>query len=190
ACGLFLLALGKLALVDTVQQRQMQFTPILNKYFLSSLAVIVCLFVAAALIQKSPKKIFAPRLELAFTLVALAAIWLVTSVETFTYFQTRAVAFEGDIVRRHEFRLGQMALSVLWSVYAAVLITIGFLRRAAAIRWAALALFAITVIKVMMVDIAVLQQLYRIIAFFVLGLLLLLVAWGYHKAFHAKEAPE
>jgi uncharacterized membrane protein len=190
ACGLFLLALGKLALVDTVQQRQMQFTPILNKYFLSSLAVIVCLFVAAALIQKSRKKIFAPRLELVFTLVALAAIWLVTSVETFTYFQTRAVAFEGDIVRRHEFRLGQMALSVLWSVYAAVLITIGFLRRAAAIRWAALGLFAITVIKVMMVDIAVLQQLYRIIAFFVLGLLLLLVAWGYHKAFHAKEAPE
>jgi uncharacterized membrane protein len=190
SCGLFLLALGKLVLVDTVQQRQMQFTPILNKYFLSSLAVIVCLFVAAALIQKSRKKIFAPRLELVFTLVALAAIWLVTSVETFTYFQTRAVAFEGDIVRRHEFRLGQMALSVLWSVYAAVLITIGFLRRAAAIRWAALGLFAITVIKVMMVDIAVLQQLYRIIAFFVLGLLLLLVAWGYHKAFHAKEAPE
>ena len=34
----------------------------------------------------------------------------------------------------------------------------------------------------MLVDIAQLQQLYRIIVFFVLGVLLLLVAWGYHKA--------
>ena len=40
----------------------------------------------------------------------------------------------------------------------------------------------------MLVDLAELQQLYRIIVFFVLGILLLLVAWGYHKAFQAREA--
>ena len=81
-----------------------------------------------------------------------------------------------------------MALSLLWSVYAALLAAIGFIRRAPAIRWAALSLFALTVIKVMLIDIAVLKQLYRIIAFLVLGLLLLVVAWGYHKVFHAKES--
>jgi uncharacterized membrane protein len=187
---LFLLALGKLVLVDTVQTRGAQFTPIANKYFLSSLTVICCLFVAALLVKRSHKKTFEPRLALIFTLVALAVLWLVTSVETFSYFQSRASLFESDIDHRHEMWLGQMALSVLWSVYAAVLMAIGFLRRAAAIRWAALGLFAVTIVKVMMVDIAVLQQLYRIIAFLVLGLLLLLVAWGYHKAFHAKEEAE
>jgi uncharacterized membrane protein len=190
ACGLFLPALGKLVLVDTVQQRPAQFTPILNKYFLSSLAVIGCVFAAAALLQKSKKRIFVSRLELVFMLIAIAALWLVTSVETFTYFQVRASALANNLDRRHELWLGQMALSVLWSVYAAVLMAIGFLRRAAALRWAALGLFGVTVVKVMMVDMAVLQQLYRIIAFFVLGLLLLLVAWGYHRAFHAKEATE
>jgi uncharacterized membrane protein len=40
----------------------------------------------------------------------------------------------------------------------------------------------------MLVDIAALQQLYRIMVFFVLGILLLLVAWGYHRAFHARES--
>jgi uncharacterized membrane protein len=60
-------------------------------------------------------------------------------------------------------------------------------RRSAALRWAALALFGLTVIKAMLVDIAELQQLYRIIVFFVLGLLLLSVAWGYHKAFQSRE---
>jgi uncharacterized membrane protein len=81
-----------------------------------------------------------------------------------------------------------MALSVLWSIYAAVLAAVGFLRRSPAIRWSALSLFALTVVKVMLIDIAVLQQLYRIIAFLVLGLLLLVVTWGYHKAFYSKES--
>jgi uncharacterized membrane protein len=40
----------------------------------------------------------------------------------------------------------------------------------------------------MLVDIAVLQRLYRIIAFFVLGVVLLVVAWGYHKAFQSRES--
>jgi uncharacterized membrane protein len=38
----------------------------------------------------------------------------------------------------------------------------------------------------MLVDLAELQQLYRIIVFAVLGVLLLLVAWAYHKAFHSQ----
>ena len=68
------------------------------------------------------------------------------------------------------------------------LLPVGFLRRSSVTRWAALALFALTIVKAMFVDIAELQQLYRIIVFFVLGILLLLVAWGYHKAFHARES--
>jgi uncharacterized membrane protein len=41
----------------------------------------------------------------------------------------------------------------------------------------------------MLVDIAKLQQFYRIIVFFVLGVLLLLVAWAYHNRAQTK-APE
>jgi len=121
-------------------------------------------------------------------MVAIITLWFVLTVETHTYFTARADTLDAiDDIRRERW-LGQMALSLLWSVYAAVLAAIGFLRRAAAVRWAALSLFALTVVKVMLVDIAVLQQLYRIIAFLVLGLLLLIVAWGYHKVFHSKES--
>jgi uncharacterized membrane protein len=42
------------------------------------------------------------------------------------------------------------------------------------------------VIKAMLVDIAELQQFYRIIVFLVLGVLLLLVAWAYHKKAQTK----
>jgi uncharacterized membrane protein len=81
-----------------------------------------------------------------------------------------------------------MALSVLWATYAAALAALGFMRRIAAIRWASLGLFALTTVKAMLIDIAQLQQLYRIIVFFVLGVLLLMVAWRYHKAFHTSPA--
>jgi uncharacterized membrane protein len=127
-------------------------------------------------------------LKYVFLLSAVVALWLVFSIETFTFFQGRALAQRLAEDTRHQRWLGQMALSVVWAVYAAVLAAIGFLRRSSVTRWAALALFALTIVKAMFVDIAELQQLYRIIVFFVLGILLLLVAWGYHKAFHARES--
>jgi len=110
------------------------------------------------------------------------------SVEVYTYFGARAEAEKIWEDARHQRWLGQMALSVLWSVYAAALAAAGFALRQAAARWAAITLFGITVLKVVMVDMAALQQFYRIIAFFVLGLLLLVVAWGYQKVFQAKES--
>jgi uncharacterized membrane protein len=68
-----------------------------------------------------------------------------------------------------------------------VLAAIGYIRRIAEIRWAALALFTLTMLKVVFVDMAALEQFYRIIAFFVLGFILLAVAWRYQKAFQVKE---
>jgi uncharacterized membrane protein len=166
------------------------FTPVLNKYFLSSLFVTACLFAAALIYQKlgANKEISARVLQIIVVILAIIVLWFVTTVETYTFFAARAALQKTADDVTHERWLGQMALSVVWSIYAAALMAVGFIRRAAAIRWAALSLFALTVIKVMLVDIAVLQQLYRIIAFLVLGLLLLVVTWGYHKAFLSKES--
>jgi len=187
---LFALTIFRLVFWDTPYEFRGLFTPILNKYFLSSLLVTACLFAAVVLYKKlgERKQIPAPNLTLVILLGAVVTLWFIMSVETYTYFAARAAAERFSEDAQHQHWLGQMALSVLWSAYAASLAAIGFIRRAAAIRWAALALFALTVIKVMLVDIAALQRLYRIIAFLVLGLLLLLVTWAYHKVFHAKES--
>jgi len=190
ACTLFALALARLFLWDTLRRPKLMFTLILNKYFLCSLVVTGCLFGAAVLYQRvgERKQILAPRLRLGIVLVAIVTLWFVMSVETNTFFVARAAARKLAEDWSRERWLGQMALSVLWSIYAGALAAIGFIRRSAVVRWAALALFGLTVIKAMLVDIAELQQLYRIIVFFVLGVLLLVVAWGYHKAFHSRES--
>jgi uncharacterized membrane protein len=189
AHGVFALALLKLVFWDTPYGYRAPFTPVLNKYFLSSLLVTACLFAAALAYQRlSEKPVAARTFQLVILIGAIASLWFIMSVETLTFFSGRAARLKAAEDIHHQRWLGQMALSVLWSVYAAVLMAAGFIRRSAAVRWAGLSLFALTVVKVMLIDIAVLRQLYRIIAFLVLGLLLLVVAWGYHKVFHSKES--
>ena len=183
---LFPLALAKVIVWD--MKWRPTFTLVFNQYFLSSLFVIACLFGAAWLYHRmGDKEAFARPMKLIAALIGVISLWFLMSVETYTFFATRAYEYtQWEDIRREQW-LGQMALSVLWALYAAVLATIGFIRRSASIRWAALILFGIAIIKAMIVDIAYLQQIYRIIVFFVLGVLLLLVAWAYHRAFYAKE---
>jgi uncharacterized membrane protein len=190
AYTLFALALVRLVFWDTPSDPRPMFTPVLNKYFLSSLVVTASLFGATLVYQRlgQRKRISAPKLRLVVLLVAIITLWFIMSVETHTFFAARAAARKLAEDADHERWLGQMALSVLWSVYAGTLAAVGFVRRSAGVRWASLALFGLTVIKVMLVDIAQLQQLYRIIVFLVLGVLLLVVAWGYQKAFHSRES--
>ena len=190
ACILFVLSLGRLVLWDSPYGFRPPFIPVFNRYFLSSLAVIACLFGASALYQNVGKRrnISERFVKLGLLFAAVAALWWISSVETQTFFQSRAAVQRVVEDARHERWLGQMALSVVWAIYATVLAAVGFVRRSSATRWASLALFALTIVKAMLVDLAELQQLYRIIVFFVLGILLLLVAWGYHKAFQAREA--
>lgn len=187
---LFGLAFFKFLFWDTPYGYRPAFTPVFNRYFLSSLAMIGCYLVAVYLFDRASKRNLgnARVTKLIIALCTAVAFWLLISIETQTYFAGRALAERTQEDAAQQRWLGQMALSVLWAAYAAALAAFGFVHRVAVVRWAALALFAFTIIKAMLVDIAQLEQLYRIIVFFVLGILLLLVAWGYHKAFHSRES--
>ncbi len=75
----------------------------------------------------------------------------------------------------------RMALTIVWSAYATVMLAIGFRLKNRSLRFAALALFGITGVKLVAVDFAGLQQVYRIISFFVMGLLMIAASYLYHK---------
>ena len=143
--------------------------------------------------QGAPGQHFLRSSRLAAELVHAAGVVrgdLVVDVGAGSGILTRALAETGAEDAAHQHWLGQMALSVVWALYAGVLAAVGFIRRAAPLRWASLALFALTVIKAMLIDVAELQRFYRIVVLFVLGVLLLLVAWAYHKAFHSRDEPQ
>ena len=76
----------------------------------------------------------------------------------------------------------QLGLSMLWTVYAAATLAWGFLRRSVALRYAALCLFGLTIVKVFFVDMASVKTAYRMLSLLVLGVVLLLVGLLYQKA--------
>jgi uncharacterized membrane protein len=75
----------------------------------------------------------------------------------------------------------QIGLSLLWTLYAAIALAWGFLRSSPVVRYASLALFGLTVIKVFAVDLGAVKTAYRILSFLVLGVVLLLVSLVYQK---------
>ena len=164
---------------DTPWYGRETFTPVANDYFLSA-AALVGLLAAASYLQKQP----APGFATAALLAALALFWLAMTVETYTYSDALEAALPAgrdfELVRRIRW-FGQSVLSVLWSLYAAGLVGAGFGWKRPLLRWAGLALFALTLLKVVVIDMSQLEQFYRIVAFLALGLLLLGVAWTYQR---------
>jgi uncharacterized membrane protein len=77
--------------------------------------------------------------------------------------------------------VAQMAISMLWSVFAGVLVFIGIVWRSASLRWVAILLLAVTTFKVVINDMAGFDRIYRIGAFFVLALVMMLAAWAYQR---------
>lgn len=71
--------------------------------------------------------------------------------------------------------------SALWMAYGAALMIVGFWRRSAFVRWQALLLIAVTIIKVFVYDVLQLDKGYRIVSLIVLGVLLLAISFVYQR---------
>ena len=70
-------------------------------------------------------------------------------------------------------RAKQVMVSIFWSLYAVACVVAGFRLRAAALRYCGLALFAVTLLKVVLIDLGEVSTGWRILSFMGLGLLLL-----------------
>jgi len=66
-------------------------------------------------------------------------------------------------------------------VFAILLMLAGFRFQRARLRWFSMVLFGVTVIKLFAVDMANVQQIYRIVAFFILAVVLGVVARTYQR---------
>ena len=78
------------------------------------------------------------------------------------------------------------AYSVAWLVYAGLLLALGILRHLPELRYAALALIFLTVVKVLAWDTSALDDLYRVASVFVLALALFAVGYLYRRFVHPR----
>jgi len=99
--------------------------------------------------------------------VALLFVFLTFEVNTYLYHYL------------DDLRAG--GVSILWSMFALALIVAGMWKDARLVRYAGLALFAVVAWKVLFFDLERLDQFYRIIAFVLLGILVLSGSFVYIK---------
>ena len=78
----------------------------------------------------------------------------------------------------------KLGLSILWGVYALLLIVLGIWKKKKHLRLGAMALFAITLIKLFFYDLSQLDTISKTILFISLGILLLIISFLYNKYKH------
>lgn len=176
------MGLVRLALVDLGSYPHELLVPVLNRIALPSLGVAMLPLAAMALARRHRVRSGPIERSLACGagVVFLVALWGVLSVDLYRHFLVRAeLALDSAYDWR---RLGQMSLSILWTLYASLVLAVGFRWRVARLRWLAIAFYGITVAKVFLLDMAGLPQLYRIVAFVAVAAFLAMAARLYQRA--------
>lgn len=84
----------------------------------------------------------------------------------------------------HSTQSDKLGLTILWGVYALILVMLGLWRKRKYLRIGALVLFAITLVKLFLYDIAHLDTISKTIVLLSLGLLMLVVSFLYNKYKH------
>jgi uncharacterized membrane protein len=113
--------------------------------------------------------------ERAVMMVAASVLTvIVMSTEIVSFWQVRIDSADAYVAR-------EMMLSASWVTYAAVLVVLGMRRKYAPIRYFAIVLFGIALLKVFLVDLETLGGVYRIAGFMVVGLVLLVVSFLYQR---------
>jgi len=82
-----------------------------------------------------------------------------------------------------------LALSFIWMLCASAFVAVGMWRDFAPIRYLAMVLFGITVLKVFLIDLSALGGIYRILGFIGLGIVLLAVSFVYQRG-RRRKPPE
>ncbi|CAN5497865.1 hypothetical protein BH10ACI2_BH10ACI2_25890 [soil metagenome] len=98
-----------------------------------------------------------------------------------TIFVTASCELVNLMVQFHIPDAGKLGLSILWGVYSLVLIVIGIAWNKKHLRIAAIALLAVTLVKLFLYDIADLGTIPKTILFISLGILMLIVSFLYSK---------
>lgn len=201
AYGVFLIAVSRLLGFDFVLAASdvRTFTLVFNERFMTSLAVIAALFASAAVLRSKKDALeggeakVAAVMGVAANFIAVVAL----SMESQSFFNAKTDALYAartptiyDDSGRNAAASGGMrairnqanlALSIIWGLYAALLMVVGIVWRFRSARILAIAGFAIVVFKVFLYDVVGLSDIYRILSFITLGVILLVISFLFYK---------
>jgi uncharacterized membrane protein len=175
AAGILLLAVAAIRLAAFPIAAGNTF--LLNARFLTMTVCAACFLAAFLFASRFRIELGSPETQLYYVLAIAANVFFLAalSLEVWDFYgRTAALGFDRSLAQN-------LALSILWLVYAVALLVAGVLRKSAVARWQALALLGVVVVKVFFFDLSFLARFYRIVSFFLLGLALLVISFFYQR---------
>ena len=169
---LFVIVTGRLVTISIPAD-----TFVFNARFATFLVAVACFFGASYFAKQMGTEIGTEE-RTVYLITAIAANVLLIaalSLEVWDFFG-RTLSLGIDRAHAQE-----LALSALWLVYALGLLALGALKKLPAVRWQALTLLGVVIVKVFVFDLSFLEKFYRIVSFSLLGLALLLISFYYQR---------
>jgi uncharacterized membrane protein len=155
-----------------------RYRPIVNGNFLVGVATAGALGLSARMVARARPRLTSIEKRLAAPLVLTAStvLWVRISVETVAGFLVRERLTGQDLDLPM-----LLTMSLVWAVYAALLILAGFVFRYRPVRYLGIVVLALLFAKVFLLDISALERGYRIASFVGVGLLVLLTSILYQR---------
>ena len=153
---------------------------LLNRRFLAYAVGIGAMYLVAYALWRWRERYFHPEERWLIPPVLVAANFLslfVLSLEIFEAITLNVLPVPPNLAGN----VSSLSLSLLWAVYAAVLIVVGIVRRSRWTRLAGLGLLAIPIIKLFLYDAFAMEREYRVAAFISLGVLLVIGGFLYQR---------
>jgi len=148
-----------------------------NVNFGTALLFVTALFASAWLLNwTSKQEQYNRKFAFAFALWAIFVLWVLLNEEIYLYWYCRNRFLRP--LDNWEF-LAHMCISVMWAVYGAVLMIIGFWQKIGVLRYIAIALFTLLLVKIFIWDTRRIENVYRIAAFLATGVVLVGTSYLY-----------
>ena len=180
------------------------FTPFFNERFSTFLIAIVSLFVAAVLYRSHEEDLNEGERSMPgiYGVVANLFAVLALSNESLAYFDRQIEASQlaaeapsvfGSPQPQYGYGYGgspevsslesqkSLSLSILWGLYSGILMVVGILRHSRYARLLSILGLGVVVLKVFLYDSSSLSDLYRIISFIALGVILLIISFLFYR---------
>jgi len=141
--------------------------------YISYLFVSISLSVIYKYVKGKYLEPFPFDLTVAYDILAFGSILWIISTELITWIEMSGSADSYKLV-----------LSVLWGIYSLLLIILGISKKKKHLRIGAIALFALTLVKLFFYDIENLNTINKTVIFISLGILLLVISFLYNKYKH------
>jgi len=148
-----------------------------NIDFILALVFVAGLFIAARLLRRTvEQEEYNSTFSILFALAGIFVLWVLLTEEIYLYWYCQNRYAEKIANWRF---LANMYISVMWAVYGAALMIIGFWRKVGVLRYIALGLFALLLAKVFILDTSTVKSVYRIAAFLATGVTLVGISYLY-----------